>query len=147
MFVQFIVFLTLSTLICRGTDISKCFSESFGFRDNESRLYLAFEKTDPFIHLIVQNEQAPLTNLWAKKKYTHSPGCQKSGAFHIRIKKNRVSHIFFVEERGPIIYLAALKKGAIRHAHPYYVIYRLIPAPRPTHQPREPSPHPLRHTW
>ena len=37
--VQFIVFLTLSTLICRGTEISKCFSESLGIRDNESRLY------------------------------------------------------------------------------------------------------------
>ena len=37
--VQFIVFLTLSTLICRSTDISKCFSESLGIRDNESRLY------------------------------------------------------------------------------------------------------------
>ena len=37
--VQFIVFLTLSTLICRGTDISKCFSESLGIRDNGSRLY------------------------------------------------------------------------------------------------------------
>ena len=37
--VQFIVFLTLSTLICRGTDISKCFIESLGIRDNESRLY------------------------------------------------------------------------------------------------------------
>ena len=37
--VQFIVFLTLSTLICRGTDISKFFSESLGNRDNESRLY------------------------------------------------------------------------------------------------------------
>ena len=36
--VQFIVFLTLSTLICRGTDISKCFSESLAVRDNESRL-------------------------------------------------------------------------------------------------------------
>ena len=34
--VQFIVFLTLSTLICQGTDISKCFSESLGIRDNES---------------------------------------------------------------------------------------------------------------
>ena len=40
MFVQFIVLLTLSTLICRGTDISKCFSESLGIRDNESRLYI-----------------------------------------------------------------------------------------------------------
>ena len=38
--VQFIVFLTLSTLICRGTDISKYFSESHGIRDNESRLYI-----------------------------------------------------------------------------------------------------------
>ena len=37
--VQVIVLLTLSTLICRGTDISKCFSESLGIRDNESRLY------------------------------------------------------------------------------------------------------------
>ena len=36
---QFIVFLTLSTLICRGTDILKCFSESLGIRDNESQLY------------------------------------------------------------------------------------------------------------
>ena len=38
--VQFIIFLTLSTLICRGTDISKCFSESLGIRDDESRLYV-----------------------------------------------------------------------------------------------------------
>ena len=38
--VQFILFLTLLTLICRGTDISKCFSESFGIRDNEIQLYI-----------------------------------------------------------------------------------------------------------
>ena len=38
--VQFIVFLTLSSLICRSTDISKCFSESLGIRDNGSRLYI-----------------------------------------------------------------------------------------------------------
>ena len=38
--VQFIVFLTFATLICRGTDISKCFRESLGIRDNESRLYI-----------------------------------------------------------------------------------------------------------
>ena len=37
---QFIVFLTLSTLICQSTDISKCFSESLGIRDNKSRLYV-----------------------------------------------------------------------------------------------------------
>ena len=70
----------------------------------------------------------------------HLPGCekkkkkkkkkQKSGAFHIRFKKNRVSHILFVEKRGLIIYLAALKMGAIQHTHldthPYYVIYRKL---------------------
>ena len=37
--VKFIVFLTLSTLIRRGTDISKCFSETLWIRDNKSRLY------------------------------------------------------------------------------------------------------------
>ena len=38
--VQLIVLPTLATLICRGTDISKCFSDSLGIRDNESRLYI-----------------------------------------------------------------------------------------------------------
>ena len=32
-------FLDSANLICRGTDISKYFIESLGFRDNESRLY------------------------------------------------------------------------------------------------------------
>ena len=40
----------------------------------------------------------------------------------------------FCWKKGPIIYLAALKKGAIRHAHPYYAIYRkLHPLPTPPH--------------
>ena len=38
--VQFTVFLTLSILICRSTDISNCFSDSLGIRDNGSRLYI-----------------------------------------------------------------------------------------------------------
>ena len=38
---QFIVFLTLSSLICRDTDISKCFSASLGIRDN---LYINYLK-------------------------------------------------------------------------------------------------------
>ena len=37
--VRFIAFLTSATLIFRGTDILKCFRESLGIRDNESRLY------------------------------------------------------------------------------------------------------------
>ena len=40
--IRFIFFLTSATLIFRGTDISKCFRESLGIRDNESRLYLQF---------------------------------------------------------------------------------------------------------
>ena len=63
----------------------------------------------------------------------HLPGCQKNGAFHIGIQKNRAIHILFVEKRGPIIYLTALKKGPIRHAHPYYAIYRKLPPPPPPH--------------
>ena len=50
--VHFIVFLTLSTLICRGTDISKCFSESLGIRDNKSRLYIYKEN---FKNLLARN--------------------------------------------------------------------------------------------
>ena len=37
--VRFIVFLTSATLIFRCMDISKCFREFIGIRDNESRLY------------------------------------------------------------------------------------------------------------
>ena len=37
--VRFIVYLTSATLIFRGTDISKCFREFLGIRDNESQLY------------------------------------------------------------------------------------------------------------
>ena len=62
----------------------------------------------------------------------HLPGCQKSGAFHIRMQKNRVSHTLFVEKRRLIIYLAPLRKGAIWHAHPYYVIYRKLHTPPPS---------------
>ena len=65
------------------------------------------------------------------EKYVHILGCQKNGAFHIRIQKNRAIHILFVEKRGPVIYLAALTKGAIWHAHPYYATYRKLPPPSP----------------
>ena len=81
---------------------------------------------------------------YLSEKYVHIPGCQKNGAFHIGIQKNRVIHILFVEKRGPIIYLAVLKKGAIRHAHQYYAIYRKLPlhTPRPPPSPHPPPPPP-----
>ena len=44
MVVRLIVFFLSSVnLICRTTDISKCFIESLGVRDNESRLYVNIE--------------------------------------------------------------------------------------------------------
>ena len=48
--------------------------------------------------------------------------------------QEKSGYILFVVKRGLIIYLTALKKGAIRHAHPYYAIYRkiLTTAPPPT---------------
>ena len=42
--VRLIVFLSSANLICRSTDISKCFIESLGVRDNESRLYVFYVK-------------------------------------------------------------------------------------------------------
>ena len=54
---------------------------------------------------------------------------------HIPMMKNWVSHILFLRKRGPIVYMAAKKKGAIRLAHPYFVTYKGVPpAPPP---PRE----------
>ena len=41
----------------------------------------------------------------------HLPGCQKSGAFHIRIKKNRVSHIIFVDKKGANHIPGSAEKG------------------------------------
>ena len=54
--VQFIVFLTLSTLICRGTDISKCFNESLGIRDNGSRLYFAHAQDELNLRILCMFE-------------------------------------------------------------------------------------------
>ena len=35
-----------ANLICRSTDISNCFIESLGVRDNESRLYILVDKSE-----------------------------------------------------------------------------------------------------
>ena len=41
--VRFIGILTSATLIFRDADTSKCFRESLGILDNESRLYIFWE--------------------------------------------------------------------------------------------------------
>ena len=65
-------------------------------------------------------------------KYAHlNRDVKKYGAIHIPIKKKRVSHIQFPWIKGLIVYLAVLKKGAIRAALPYHVIYRELSPPPP----------------
>ena len=51
--------------------------------------------------------------------------------FIYQSRNNRSVIYSFLRKRGLIIYLAALKKGAIGAAHPYYVINRVYyPPPR-----------------
>ena len=51
------------------------------------------------------------------------------GPFIYQSRKNGSVIYSFLGKRGLIVYLAALKKGAIRAAHPYHVIYRELPPP------------------
>ena len=54
-------------------------------------------------------------------------GMSENGTIHITMVKTWVSHILFLRilrKRRLIVYLAALKMGVIRAAHPYYVKYR-----------------------
>ena len=50
-----IIFLSSANLICRSTDISKCFIVSSGVRDNESRLYMyhLFCKVDATLYVFI----------------------------------------------------------------------------------------------
>ena len=72
--------------------------------------------------------------------YAYTGMSEKWGLSHMNQEKWGQSYTF-VEKRGLIIYLAALIKregvggGGIRHAHPYYAIYRKLPPHL--------SPHPL----
>ena len=67
--VRFIVFLISANLICRGTDISKCFRESLGIRDNESRLYTFFQSIIVFDLLILRNGEIDIAPGFAKYLY------------------------------------------------------------------------------
>ena len=67
-------------------------------------------------------------NIWAKFEHFQTV-MSEYWIIHITMTKNWVSHILFLRKRGLIVYLAALKKGPIRAAHPYYVIYRKLPTP------------------
>ena len=77
------------------------------------------------------NTKRTSKNLWKKNMCMHRDASE-NWTFHILIQKNGANHILFCWKKGPIIYLAALKRGAIRHAHLYYAIYRKLP-PHPEH--------------
>ena len=51
------------------------------------------------------------------------------GPFMYQPRKNGSVIYSFLGKKGFIVYLAALKKGAIRAAHPYHVIFRESPPP------------------
>ena len=104
-------------------------------------IYLTFEKTDLFIYLIIEHVDlfhilpfdflypffaGCYTNITVNscntkrisslekslsEKYVHIPGCQKNGAFHIGIQKNRAIHILFVEKKGANHIPGSVEKG------------------------------------
>ena len=74
-------------------------------------LYMSTVKSNKYSLNQIPREQAASKNLWAKK-YTHIPGCQNSGAFHIRIEKNRVSHAYtFCWKKGAYHIPGSAEKG------------------------------------
>ena len=68
--------------------------------------------------------------------YAHLNRDVKMEPFKYQSRKNGSVMYSFLGRKGLIVYPAALKKGAIRAAHPYHVIYReLPPSPRGLHTP------------
>ena len=53
------------------------------------------------------------------------------GPFIYQSRQNGSVIYSFLGKKGLIVYLAALRKGAIRAAHPYHVIYRELTPPPP----------------
>ena len=70
MVVRFIVFLTSATLILRGTDISKCFREPLGIRDNESRLYCNIKGINE-TEILYETIWAPLCTFFFEQQYLY----------------------------------------------------------------------------
>ena len=122
-------------------------------------IYLLFGKKDPFIYLIIQNvdlfilifvpiycwlldkyhsqfidyqENKKFRKVSERKLCGYTRMSEKWGLSHRKPEKSGHSYIFSLKKKGANLYLAALKRGAIRHAHPYYAMYRkLPPAPAP----------------
>ena len=93
-------------------------------------------------------ENKQLRKISERKICAYTRMSEKWDLSHSNPEKSYHSYIFLLKKRGPIIYLAALKKGAIRHACPYYAIY----PPFPTFTTPPPPPPPKKkkkktHDW
>ena len=110
-------------------------------------IYLILQKIDLFIYCSL-NFYTLSYPLWFVNKFTNDPLNENLLYVNVKTKAWRVSErkiclytwvwenlsysnfknqAIHKKGRGVIIYLGALKKGAIRHAHPYYVMYRVPP--------------------
>ena len=93
-----------------------------------------------------QKNKQPQKTMSEKKKYGYLiriyRDVRKVGPFTYELRKIGSVICFLLKKRGLIIYLAALKKGTIRHAHLYYAIYRKLPPRHPPPPPRPPPPPP-----
>ena len=61
-------FLNSENLICRGTDISKCFRESLGIRDNESWLYFKMSS----VKILTEQAVCSLTGFFSSVSFSCS---------------------------------------------------------------------------
>ena len=85
-----------------------------------------------------QDNKQPRQISERKKIYTFTRMWEKWGLSHTNQEKNWSVIYFLLKKKGANhISGSAEKKGAIRHAHPYYVIYRKLPPP-----PSQPHPPP-----
>ena len=133
-------------------------------------IYLAFGKKDPFIYLIIQNvdlfiycpfifcahlllfvRQISQSVHWIPKEQAlrkisewkicaYTRMSEKWGLSHRNPEKSGHSYTFCWKNEANHIPGSA-EKGGIRHAHPYYAIYRKLPARSP-----QPPPPPHTHT-
>ena len=101
--------------------------------DNCAHLLLVVRQIPQSIHWIPWQQAASKKSL--SEKYVHIPGCQKSGAFYISIKKNRASNILFVEKKGVNHIPDSAEKGnhSTRISVPFH--NRKLPSSSPPHPP------------
>ena len=78
--VGLIVFLSSANLICRSTDISKCFIESLGFRDNESRLYSAQLNLAFTLRVRQKKHEEQILIVLSRVDFTHMSTASQSNA-------------------------------------------------------------------